>query len=170
MPLVVVKSLVAFLIMPQSAHARQPHDAIAHVFCEAAQEVGLRPQEEKGGMLQPRLESDGLPDRASHDRPADVWILFGKDMIPDAWDIAVTSCLRPATRNPGQRRLSKPCRIRYLKRDDPRHSQPTQVVFDGHAGCSGRLTNLVTWISHRLSTTSVRTPRPGSAHLFATPA
>ena len=51
--------------------------------------------------LQPRPEPDGLPHRASHDRPADVWIPHGKDMIPEAWDSAVTSSLRPATRNPG---------------------------------------------------------------------
>ena len=57
-------------------------------------------QKEKACLLQPRPERDGLPHRASHDRPADVWIPHGKDMIPEAWDSAVTSSLRPATRNP----------------------------------------------------------------------
>ena len=50
------------------------------------------PDKEQTGLLQPRLDSDGLPQRASHDTR-------GKDVIPEARDFAVT-CLRPATRNP----------------------------------------------------------------------
>ena len=55
----------------------------------------------KAGLLQPCPESDGLPHWASLDQPADIWIHHANDMIPEAWDFAVTSCLRPAARNPG---------------------------------------------------------------------
>ena len=71
------RSSIAFAITPLSAHVRDRNlrlFAIAHVFHEATQEAGLHPQKEKAGLLQPRPKSDSLPHRASHDRPADVWI------------------------------------------------------------------------------------------------
>ena len=68
--------------------------AVAHVFCEAAQEAGLRSLREKVGILQRRPDTRGLPYAASLDRPADACIIHGQDMIPEAWVFAVTSCLR----------------------------------------------------------------------------
>ena len=87
-----------------------------HVFCEPAQEAGLRPQKE----LQPRSDSEGLPQRGSLGRSTDVWIRHAKDMAQEAWDFAVSFCLRPATRNPGL--LTPACRNRQT--EFPRHSRP----------------------------------------------
>ena len=63
-----------------------------------ADEAGLHPPKQEGGLLQPRADTDRLPQRASLDRPADVRIPHGEDSTPEAWDCAVTSCPRPATR------------------------------------------------------------------------
>ena len=65
---------------------------------------GWLPPSEGWTAPTPFWELDGLPHRARHDRPADVWIPHEKDMVPEAWDFAATSCLRPATRNPAPRR------------------------------------------------------------------
>ena len=53
-----------------------------HVFVEAAQEAGFRPRKWKAGLLQRCADTDGLPRRASFDRPADVWTLDGQDTVP----------------------------------------------------------------------------------------
>ena len=88
-------SSIASVTMPQSARAPGTETAdtvrLAHVVYKAAHEAGLHPQKEKVGLLQSRSASDGLPQRASVDRPADVW-------IPHQ---TVTSRLRPASRSPG---------------------------------------------------------------------
>ena len=86
------KSSIAFVITSLSAHVPETATA-AHVFSEA-QEAGLRPQKEKAGLLQPL-------QRASHDRPADVWIFHRKDMIPEAVLLQLPFCFWAATRNPG---------------------------------------------------------------------
>ena len=54
---------------------------VAHVFQEAAQKAGLWPQKKEAGLLQPRPDSDGPPQRASPNRLADVWIPYWNDMI-----------------------------------------------------------------------------------------
>ena len=73
------------------------HTAAAHVFYEAA--PGSRPPTSEGSS-NPAQTSTPLPQWVSLDRPDDVWIPHVKDMAPDAWDLAVTTCLRPATRSP----------------------------------------------------------------------
>ena len=88
------KSSVAFAITPPSAPVP------SHVLYEAAQEAGLRPQKETTGLLQPRPDSNELPQRVSHHQLTDVWILHGKDMIPEAWDfrrylLPSPSCTKP---------------------------------------------------------------------------
>ena len=72
-------------------HAR----AIAHVFYEVAQgsQTPL-PERKMQACFNPRPESDGLLHRASHDRLADVSILHEKDVIPEAWDVAVAQARR----------------------------------------------------------------------------
>ena len=118
----------------------------SRVFNEAAQEP--RPP-------------DGLPHRASHHRPANVWILHGQDTIPEAWNFALTSCLCPATRNPGPTMSSTQNLAEYevLKRrfHDTAYRchqnglRFTPVVFDGHAGGWGD--------SAYNSSTALHTPR-----------
>ena len=51
-------------------------------------------------FLQPCHDSDALPQRASFDRTADVWIPLGQDSTLEAWDFAIKSCLRPAAGKP----------------------------------------------------------------------
>ena len=81
-------------------------------------------------------------------------------MIPEAWDFAVTSCLRPATRNPGPTTTS--AHLTWTFHDTANRSHRnglgfTPVVFDGHA--PGLRGTHATWSpSHQLSTTSLRTP------------
>ena len=100
-------------------------DAIAHVFHEAAQEVGLRPQKETTGLLQPCPDSDALPQRASLDRLAHVWILHGKDMI-----FAVTSYLRPAARHPGATTSSTPNLTEQMKQTAGTHDYNATIRND----------------------------------------
>ena len=114
---------------------------------------------EKASLLQPAwTPTDSLSERAA-------W--QGHD--PEAWNFAVTSCLRPATQDTGPTTLSTRNLTEFetLKRsfhDSANRCHQnglrfTPVVFDGHAGGwvdSAR--NLVTWIFERLSTPSHRTP------------
>ena len=75
----IVPSAIISATTPQSAHALGTATAgrrstVANVVHEAVQEAGLRPQKEDC-LHQPRPDSQGRPQWASHDRPADVWIL-----------------------------------------------------------------------------------------------
>ena len=94
-------------------------------FHEAAQEVGLRPQTETTGLLQPYRDSDGLPQRASLDRLAHVWILHSKDMI-----FAVTSYLRPAARHPGATTSSTPNLTEQMKQTAGTHDYNATIRHD----------------------------------------
>ena len=58
------------------------HNAIAHVFCEAAQEEGLQPQKGETGLLHSCPDSGGLPQRASLDGLAGV-IIHGEDSLAE---------------------------------------------------------------------------------------
>ena len=72
-------------------------------------------------------------------------------MAPEAWDLAVTSCLRPAARSSGPTTISTQRLAEYetLKR--------TFHIAGNRCHQSDSARNLVTWISQRLSTTSLRT-------------
>ena len=93
-------------------------------------------------------------------------------MIPKAWDFAVTSCLRPATRNPVPTATSTqdPAATETLKRtfhDNSPPMSPEQHPLHpsgfGHArGWGDPARNLFTWISQRHSASPRRftvTPR-----------
>ena len=83
-------------------------------------------------------------------------------MILEAFDFAVTSCL-PRGTQARRRPPPEPCRLRKCQMDVPRHSQP---VPPKRLSClrwtRKRLRKTQhapwTWISHRLSTTSLCTP------------
>ena len=94
--------------------------------------------------------------------------LHVQDMPPEAWDIAVTFCLRPQTRSPGPTTSTQnlaDCKTLKRTFHDTANrchqlgNRFTSVVFDGDArGWGDSARSLVTWISQRLSTTSHRTP------------
>ena len=95
------------------------------IFIEAAQEARFR-------------SSSPAQTPTSLDRPADVWIPHGADSVPEAWNFAVTSCLRPAPRNPVTPNLAD-CETHNKFHDAPsrchdRDIRFTPAVFDGHAG------------------------------------
>ena len=90
-------------------------------------------------------------------------------MILEAWDSAVTSGLHPAIRNPGPttaptQNLAESELLKLTFHDTTNRCHRnglrlTPVVFDGHArGWEDSARYLATWISHRLSTNSLRTP------------
>ena len=83
-------------LCPCAGHRNRRH----HIH-EAAQEAGLCPQEEKAGLSSSPNQAPSTSPRASLDRPADVSILHGEGLTPEAWDFAVTSCL-PASSNSRQ--------------------------------------------------------------------
>ena len=68
-------------VCPCAENRNRRHNAVDHIFYEAAQEAGLRPQKEKADLLQPRPDSDDFPQRASHDRPADARISDFADQL-----------------------------------------------------------------------------------------
>ena len=119
------KSSIASVIMPQSARA---------------------PETATSGTTRSHMSSTKPPWKqdSAVDRPADVWIPHGKDMIPETLDFAVTPCLRPATRNPGPtvpptqnlaeyetpKRTFHDTANRCQWKRPPRH---TVVFLDGHA-------------------------------------
>ena len=90
-------------------------------------------------------------------------------MIPEAWDFAVTSCLRSATQNRGHTTSSTQNLTEYETLQRTFHDTDircqrsglrfTPVGFEGHAGrwWEDSARNLVTWISERSSTTAHRT-------------
>ena len=101
----------------------------------------VRRHNARAGLLQPRLESDGLPQGASRRL-----IAHGKDMIADL-DFACTSCFRPGTRDPGLTTHSTQDLAEYETPRPTFHDTAygchhrghrfTPVVFDRHArGCS----------------------------------
>ena len=165
-------------VCPRAGDGNRRHNALGHVFYEATQAA----QKEQAGVLQPRPDSDGLPQQASLDRPADVWILRGKDMIPEALGFrGPIPVLRPATRSPGSattptRNLTEHETLKRTFHDTANRCQQngmrfTPMVFDPHAGSwEDFARNLVIWISRRLSaTTRDINLETGEAHLFVTP-
>ena len=92
------------------------------------------------GPLQLRPNSNGLPLRESHDRHANVWITHGPSLIPEASDLADTSCLHSAA--PPSSATKQLLRLRFAKtvfhvtstRCHSNVSCCTPVIFDGHAG------------------------------------
>ena len=153
----------------------ESHNGTAHVCHDAAQEARLRSQRETAGLLQPRPDTDGLPQRASRDRPTDSWIPCGKDVVPEVWDFAFTSCLRPAARNLGPTTSPTQNLGEYetLKRTFY-GIRFVQVVFEGRAGgCGDSARKLGYWeFSSSCRLLGPRSKRDqsgtGSAHLFAT--
>ena len=90
------------------------HNAITHVFYEAALEAGLL--SEKAGLLEHRPNTDRLPQRASLDSSADVMALTeGASQKPG------TSGSPPAFTGDGAQ--SEPDKIRDTQEDVPRHRQ-----------------------------------------------
>ena len=83
---------------------------------------------------QPRPDTDGLLQRTSLDRLP----TSGKEMIPEARDLAVTFCLRPAFRNLGplDNDDTEPGRVRNPQENVPRYCQ--QKPSEPHPfHCSG---------------------------------
>ena len=77
----------------------------------------------------------------------------------EACDFASTSCLRPATRKPGQSTTQNLAKYENPKRtfhDTANRCHQNGLQFTQRFSDSAR--KLVTWISHWLSTTSLRTP------------
>ena len=64
----------------ESGRPQSPTRSVGPRFAQS----GPRPQKGKAGFLQPRPDSDGLPQRSSLDRTADVWIPHEEDSTPKA--------------------------------------------------------------------------------------
>ena len=75
-----------------AATATAQCDGMRNLVCDEAGLAGLRPENEKAGLLPQRPESDGLPTAADERRrsPADVWLPSGGE----AWDFACAAGLR----------------------------------------------------------------------------
>ena len=75
------------------------HNCLRAVLAGRAQSAGLSPEVEKPGLLPPRLDAVGAPEdgvRAGGGRrPADVWVASWGAHGPAAFDLAVTSGMRP---------------------------------------------------------------------------
>ena len=126
--------------IPRSS-AQQFSNASAYLPCG-------RPRLRARKKRQPQPNTDGLPQRASHDCPADVRVPPGPS-TPETRNFAVTSCLRPATRNPGPRTSA----TQYLTVSEAHKRKScetaarcqasgilvTLVVFDDQAGGWGRV-------------------------------
>ena len=138
---------------------------MAHVLFEATQEAGFRPH--KAGLLQPPLDSDGRPQRASLDRPADVWILARtwppklgiSGSPPVSAHHTKPSPTMASTQNLAGNETLKRTFHDTANRCHHNGIRFTPFVFNGHTrGWGDSARNLVIWISHRLSTSSPRTP------------
>ena len=136
-------------------------------------------QEEKAGLLQPHPDSDGLPQRGSHDRPADVCIPSGK--TPPR-DFAVDSppCTKPRPLRHPQYKTSpsmKHSNGRFMTRptDVTRPVSASPSVFDGDARGWGDSAPQSRHLhlparQHYVPPHSERhQSRTGSAHRFVTP-
>ena len=104
------------LLRSRRSHLNLRHNAIAHVFHETAQETALRPQRKK------------KPQRASHHRPADVWI-HGKDMIPKPGNSLSLPVSAQQLGTHDDDLHPEPCRTRKSQTDVPRHSQLVPPKF-----------------------------------------
>ena len=167
--------MTASVIVPPSVFA--PETRIVDTtlsptsFSKLPTKQGSNHLKETAKFLQPRLDSDGLRHRACHDRPADVWIPHGNDMIREAWDFAVTSCLRPPSQNAG------PTTPTTRTTNAPSTTQPTVATRTSSTSDQWFLTvtkgvedsaRVVTWISAFLRHSFV-TPRAPFSDEFAWP-
>ena len=75
------------------------HNRLRSLLAARAQAAGLSPEVEKPGLLPPRPDQSGAPEDGSRAgggrRPADVWVGSWGVHGPAAFDLAVTSGMRP---------------------------------------------------------------------------
>ena len=82
------------IICPCKGDKTLRHNAVADVVYSSAKEGSMRPEKERGGVLPPRPQEDGIQNGSGNRRPADVWIPQGGNRSGDALDFACTSGLR----------------------------------------------------------------------------
>ena len=126
-----VRFMTGWATTPPSAHAQEARTADTTRWLTSS----TKPSSRQGSVLRKRKQgSNNLVNvPGSTDPPT-----FG---LPEAWDFALTSCLRPAPLDPTMRRTANRCQQHGIRF--------TPVVFDGHAGGWGddSRRNLVTRIN-----------------------